>query len=335
MTVPTSPASGMVERAWCLTEGHAGMESQVLGLAEAMGCEVVLKTVRLRPPWNYIPPALALPPRTALTADSDALDPPWPDVLITCGRRSVGLSIALKRRSGGRIFTVHIQDPHVSPARFDLLAVPAHDRLRGENVIATRAAVHRVTPEKLEAAAARIAPALAHLPRPLVAVLIGGSSRRHRLAPDAVRDICEGLAALARQYGAGLAVTPSRRTGAENEAILHRHLAALPAVVWDGTGENPYFGYLGLADAIVVTGDSVSMVSEALSTGKPIHVIEIDGGSGRFDAFHRSLRDAGLTRPFTGRLEQWCYTPPDDTARIAAEAHRRMTARGQSSPVSR
>jgi hypothetical protein len=322
------PAAGSTfGLAWCLSEGHAGMESQVLGLAEAMGCETVLKSARLRPPWTHMPPALALPPRGALTADSDALDPPWPDILITCGRRCVGLSIALKRRSGGRIFTVHIQDPHVSPARFDLLAVPAHDRLRGENVIATNAAIHRVTRAKLDAAAARLAPALAHLPRPLVAVLVGGSNRRQRLTPDLVRKTCEQLAALARRHGAGLAVTPSRRTGAENEAILREHLAALPAVVWDGTGENPYFGYLGLADAVVATNDSVSMVSEALSTGKPVHVVEIGGGSRRLGAFHHSLREAGLTRPFTGDLERWSYPPPDDTARVAAEVRRRMAAR--------
>ena len=318
----------MARRAWCLSEGHAGMKSQVLGLAEALDCEFDLKVARLRPPWNYMPPALALPPRSAPTHDSDTLDPPWPDILISCGRRSVGLAIALKRRSGGRIFTVHIQDPHVSPARFDLLAVPAHDRLGGENVIATRAAIHRVTPEKLQAAAARLAPALAHLPRPLVAVLIGGSNRRSRLTAAVVGGICQRLAALVSRHGAGLAVTPSRRTGAENEAILRRHLADLPAVIWDGAGENPYFGYLGLADAIVVTGDSVSMVSEALSTGKPVHVIELGGGSGRLRAFHRSLRDAGLTRPLTDRLEQWRYTPPDDTARIAAEVRRRMMGRG-------
>ena len=115
-------------------------------------------------------------------------------------------------------------------------------------------------------------------------------------------------------------MTASRRTGEANAAILKAALAGLPAQLWDGTGANPYLGYLALADAIVVTSDSVSMASEAVSTGKPVYVFDLDGGSARFERFHAHLRALGMTRPFDGTLDTWRYTPPDDTARVAAAA---------------
>ncbi|MBT5646243.1 MAG: hypothetical protein HOJ41_00140, partial [Rhodospirillaceae bacterium] len=99
-----------------------------------------------------------------------------------------------------------------------------------------------------------------------------------------------------------------------------------PCWFWDGSGDNPYFGLLGLADAIVVTADSVSMVSEACATGKPVHVIELDGGSAKFARFHEALRRAGITRPFNGTLESWTYDAPDDTARVAAEIVHRISS---------
>ncbi|MDA0654034.1 MAG: mitochondrial fission ELM1 family protein, partial [Proteobacteria bacterium] len=212
---------------------------------------------------------------------------------------------------------------------FDLVVVPRHDRLRGDNVVTTRGALHRVTGERLRRAADEFAADVAALPRPLVAVLVGGDNGVYRLGPDQARDLGSKLGALARS-GAGLAVTPSRRTGASNERILRDALAGLPAVVWDGGGANPYFGYLGLADAIVVTCDSVSMVSEAVSTGKPVYIFDLPGGSDKFRAFHAGFRADGFTRPLadalaSGALDPWTYAPPDDTAMVAAEVLRRLS----------
>jgi len=119
-------------------------------------------------------------------------------------------------------------------------------------------------------------------------------------------------------------VTPSRRTGEAGEALLRERLAGLPAAIWDGSGENPYFAYLALADAILVTEDSVSMVTEATATGKPVHVITLAGGSRKFREFHRRMREAGITRKFIGILEEWRYQPPNDTALAGAEIRRRI-----------
>ena len=311
---------------WVLSDGKAGMENQCVGLAEALGLDPVVKRVRLRFPWKQLSPSI-LRWGNRYAAIGAPLAPPWPDLLIATGRHSVAPGLAVGQQSPAT-FRVQIQDPGIAPGRFDLVVVPRHDRLRGENVMVTSGALHKVTAAKLAEAAARFGPGLAALPSPRVAVLVGGDNGVYRLTEAAAADLAGRLAGLARDHGAGLMVTPSRRTGAANERLLRQALAGLPAVVWDGVGDNPYLGYLGLADLIVATGDSVSMVSEACSTGKPVYVYDLPGGSAKFARFHQGLRDDGLVRPFTGALDRWSYPPLDDTARVAAQIRRQLGWRG-------
>jgi len=318
MTLPTC---------WVITDGKAGMENQCVGLAEALGLSPVIKRVKLRAPWKQLSPSiLRIGNRWSLDPAADQLDGPLPDILIATGRHSVSSSLAIREMSGGKTFRIQIQDPGIPARNFDLVVVPRHDRLRGANVVVTKGAPHKVTPAKLAAAAARF-PRLAALPHPRIAVLIGGDNGVYKLTPDITRQVADGLAALARQHGAALMVTPSRRTGAANEAILRETLAGLPGEVWDGSGDNPYFGYLGQADVVVVTCDSVNMVCEACTTGKPVHVIGLEGGSPKFQRFHDALRADGVTRPFDGRLEDWSYAPFNDAAMVAAEVQRRLAER--------
>jgi mitochondrial fission protein ELM1 len=315
----------MVSRTcWILTEGHAGMEAQCRGLAEALGLAPAVKRVRVRLPWDALPNRLWFRPLAALTADSDKLAPPWPDLVISCGNVSAPLAAAIRRESGSRTRAVHIQDPKMDRRHFDLIVAPRHDGIAGDNVISSAAAIHPVTAQKLADGARSWAPALSHLPHPMTAVLIGGSNGRHRLTPAVAARFADDLARLARDTGGALAVTPSRRTGAEIEALIRERLKDVPAFIWDGRGDNPYFGLLALADAIVVTEDSVSMTSEAIATGKPVYVAALAGESRRLRRFHQMLMDDGITRPFDGRFATWSYAPPDDTARAAAEIRRRF-----------
>lgn len=309
---------------WVLSDGKPGMRNQCIGLAEALAVEFVVKTIRPRLPWRLLPPQLWLSPLSAPGVDGDPLRPPWPGLLIATGRQTVAPALAIKRASAGRTFTVQIQNPAFALGRFDLLAVPRHDGISGANVIVTEGALHRVTDERLAREAARFRPMLADLARPLVAVLIGGSNRQYRFTPDAARRLAAGLRNLVHRHGAGLAITTSRRTGEENEHLLRDALGGPDAYFWDGGGDNPYFGLLGLSDAIVVTSDSVSMVSEACATGKPVHVFDLDGGSDKFHRFHDNLRARGITRKFTGEIERWSYEALDDTGSVAREIRRRM-----------
>jgi uncharacterized protein len=311
---------------WVVHDGKIGMANQVIGLAEAVGFPFAEKRLDIREPWRHLAPQLWLQPLAALGPAGDRLQPPWPDLLIACGRLAAAPALAAKRAGGGRVFWVQVQDPRFARREVDLMVVPEHDPARGDNVFPTMGAVHRVTAVRLAEGARRLGPQLAGLPRPLLAVLIGGDNRVYRLSETRFATFVDQLAALART-GFGIAVTPSRRTGPAAERLLRDRLSGLPAFIWDGTGDNPYFGLLGLADALLVTADSVSMVSEAAATGKPVHVVDLDGGSAKFARFHTAMRTAGITRPFTGAIEDWRYAPPDDTARAAAEIRRRLATR--------
>ena len=119
-------------------------------------------------------------------------------------------------------------------------------------------------------------------------------------------------------------VTFSRRTGPEIEKAVRDALSGSNTVIWDGTGGNPYFAYLALADHIVVTEDSASMVSEAAATGKPISILRLAGGSSKFGRFHAAMAKRGVTREFTGRLDDWSYAPIDETAHAAAAVRQIM-----------
>lgn len=312
------------QTAWVLTEGMAGMVTQAVGLAEAVGLPFAQKTITLRTPWRWLPPRFWPQGTLGLAPSGDPLTPPWPDLVISCGRKSVGPAMAVKHHSGGKSFAVHIQHPHVSSRAFDLIIAATHDRLTGDNVLVTRGALHRTTQARLEAEGAAYTEALAERPRPLTAVLVGGPNRVYRMTPDIITDFASKLSAFATASGGSLAVTPSRRTGADNVAALQAGLKNSDAVIWDGTGDNPYFGYLAHADQIVVTCDSVSMVSEACATGKPVYVFDLPGGGTKFQLFHEGLRAQGVTRAFTGVPDDWQYEPFDDTASVAAEIRKRM-----------
>lgn len=312
---------------WIVTEGHAGSENQCIGLAEAMGVAYRIKRVHPRAPWVWLPVGLWPMPLAALDGASDAIAPPWPDLLIASGRRSIPYAWHVGRHSGGRTFTVYIQNPRAGIGRFGAVVAPAHDGIAGPNVIVTKGAIHRVTPERIAEEADRFAARVSHLPRPLVAVLIGGSNKIYRMTDQTIRGLADRLSALATREGVGLLVTPSRRTGEANIRTLRAALADAPAEIWDFEGDNPYFGYLGLADHIVVTGDSVTMISEACSTGKPVYVVDLEGGSPKFQRFHEAMRAASHTRPFDGNLDPAPTQRLAETADVAAEILRRMAAR--------
>ena len=282
---------------WLLTDGKAGHANQCLGLAAALGVEPDTKRLLPRFPWSKLPPQFWLSPLRAADPDRDQLIPPWPDMVIAAGRQTVAPALAIKSASRGQTLCVQIQDPVSARARFDVIAAPRHDGLTGENVVETSGALTGITEKLLTSAGERFADTLATLPRPLVAVLVGGSSGQYRMTEASTKTLADGLKRLAEDYGAGLAITASRRTGEENEAQLRGSLTGTPWWFWDGRGDNPYLGLLALADAIVVTADSVSMVSEACSTGKPVYIAELEGGSAKFDRFHAHLRDRGMTPP--------------------------------------
>jgi len=306
---------------WCLTDGRPGMENQAVGLAEALGLAPVVKRVFLKTPWRILSPHIMAFKRFAISQRGDQIEAPWPDILIATGRPSILPSLYIKGQSGGRTFTVQLQNPVSLRHRFDRIVVPEHDGLTGSNVIVMHGALHRITPERLAAEAPRWESHFATIPHPRVAVLLGGPNGRYTLGSQEIAPLAAQLQALSRQ-GYGLLITGSRRTGAVNIEALRKALAGRPAFISDGSGDNPYFGMLAHADAFIVTCDSVNMITEACSTGKPVHVVALPsksrrGGRDKFHHFHRSLEESGRIRPFKGQIETWTYQPLREMERVA------------------
>ena len=308
--------------AWAVTTGETGMRTQARGLASRVGGSVLERTARLTAPWRWLPPALAPDPLRRQTGD-DPLAPPWPDLLITCGRRSVPFSLAVREASGGRTLTVHIQDPLRAAADFDLVVALAHDPIpAADNVLKTLTALHDVTTQDLAAAAEKWALRLRPLGRPLVGVALGGPTRRSTFTAAQAETLARALARM-RQGGWSLAITPSRRTPPELREVFVRAFSGDEQVfLWDLEGENPYRAILGAADRLVVTGDSVSMVSEAVAAPAPVEVFDL--GAGRHERFLEALVARGLAARLGDGGGPPPSTRPYDATIEAAAAVRRL-----------
>ncbi len=313
---------------WVVTDGKAGDLAQCLGVAERLGLAPAEKVVKPRAPWlwwmplSWRLPLLAIDPREAPGRAGSPLQPPFPDIVIASGRRAAPYLPAIKRASGGKSFTVFLKDPRTSANIADFLWVPEHDRLRAPNVMATQLSPHRILPESLAALRAHPPAAIAALPSPRVAVLIGGNSKDFTFSDSDIRRFWDALGALANS-GAGIMATASRRTPPELAEAARTRIEAAGGWFWDGRGDNPYRALLANADALVVTAESVNMIGEALSTGKPVHLFRASGGSRKIDQFLRGLDEMRLTRPFSGAVETDSYEPMDATPEIAVELARR------------
>jgi len=303
---------------WILSEGLAGLQAQALGLAEAAGLTPEVRVLRPGAPWKWI--AARLWPRP-LSVVAEAVCAPLPDLVIGCGGMAGAVLAALRGKSRP---VVQVQNPRIAIGRFDLIVANHHDELTGPNVILSRTAMHRVTPRRLAAEAALWRERFAALPRPLVAVLLGGSNGRYRLDAATGGKLAADLAAMMRRDKVGVMVTPSRRTDPAVTALIAEAIAPLGGYVWDFTGDNPYFGMLALADLIVVTQDSVSMISEAAATTAPVLVAELPGRSRRQALFLRLMRDEDRVRLFDGRFAPWRVSPMNDTPGVAAAMRQRL-----------
>ena len=308
--------------AWVLASGKVGHEIHCIGIARELGLEPTLKPVRPRRLFEMTSPYGPIDPRDSARQAGSLLAPPFPDLVFAAGRVTVPYLRHLRRASGGRTFSIFLQDPRTGPKTADVIWVPAHDRLRGANVLVTLTSPHPLRPHVLEVARHSPDSRIAHLPQPRVAMILGGPSAHHRFEAGDVIALASAAAGLTRK-GYGIMVTPSRRTPPELLSAIRDALDAqgsLPdrAFVWDGTGENPYAQMLANADAVIVTGDSVNMVGEALAIGVPVHVYEPSGGHRKMTGFIDQLVDQGYVRRWTGELETWTTAPLDATTIIAA-----------------
>ncbi len=316
---------------WAVSDGRAGIEAQVVGLANAVARKrpavVVVKKIAWKSWIGRLPWWLTLFPRRFLTPETD-LAPPWPDIWIAAGRATLPLSIRMKRWSGRKTYVVQVQDPRMPTRLFDLVVPPKHDRLEGDNVFPITGSPGRVNAERMAGDLKRFEAQLDALPRPRVAVIIGGKSKAHDISPERAAAMAREIELPVLQEGGSIMVSFTRRTPEPAQNILQARLKHLPGVIWDGQGDNPYFAYLAAADYIVVTEDSTNLATDAASTGKPVFVMKMDGESLKFRLFHEDLERLGAARPFGGAFHRWTYEPLAETERAAYEVLRRFDTRG-------
>ncbi len=302
---------------WIITEGLKGTENQCLALAQAAGLNTTVKIVKLKQPWKTVTPWIRHFSKIALATGSSEFNAPWPDIIIASGRKAIAPSLWIKKQSKGRTKLVIVQSPVIKDTHFDLVIAPRHDQYTHKNLLPITGALSLITPQKLENAKKQWQAVFETLPSPRVAVLIGGTSRTHRITKEVITTLADRLALLA-QKNHRLMITASRRTPPEMQQFLRSRLTHANIYFWDGLGDNPYQGILAWADTILVTEDSVSMISEAISTGKPVYIIPLEGGSSRFTRFYDDIFAKNYARPFQGAIDSWTYTPPDDLAQATS-----------------
>ena len=319
----TTKTNDEISQIWVISDGTAGMRLQAIALGDAliaagMKDQTSLEDIIIKPSWwlRHLPrlvpflPTALLPSWLGWIAGRLSVDKPA--IIITCGRRMAGTSIALNRLSKAhttRTRTIHIQDPRLPPCYFDILIVPQHDPARGANVLTSMASLNRLDMSKITDAANQLGEKWRALPAPRVAVLLGGTNQRYGISAMMAKDMACRLADFATKTRASLALIPSRRTPANLVTQLTAALGPLPYAVMDQVENNPYPGILGLVDAVIVTSDSINMISEATITGLPVLIAEWQSETGRIGEFHDAMMAAGHIAPMRDQLPQDGFTP--------------------------
>ena len=310
-------------KALLLTQGMHGMVSQVEGLARALGLTYKHQSIKLKPFWNLLPPKLT-PISENLVKEKFVCDS---KVIISCGRKSVIPSIALKKRLGKEIFTIHIQDPKVSLKYFDLIISPEHDNIKGDNVLTTKGAIHYLTKKEIK-------DNLNYLnvnkeKKKLVAFIIGGPNKYYNYNDQAIQQLFTKIKTLFTPDKYKIITVPSYRTP---EKIIKKAFDTFNFnhIVIKTVDKKAYLSALALADITVVTCDSTSMISEAAITGKPVYIamMKPNKNNRRFKKFYSLLTDLGITRELKDSVEEWSYESLNEVNRVAPIIKTKMKTNG-------
>ena len=302
-------------KALLLTEGMHGMISQVEGMAKALNAEYSHKIVRLGFPWNLTPPKYTPISGIILKDKIYITENKTPDFIISCGRKSVIPSILLKKKNK-KIFTIHIQDPKVSFKNFDAIVAPEHDNLNGDNVFSTKGAIHYITESEIYKAKPYLMDKVKS--EKIVSLILGGPNKYYIFGKEELIKIFNDIKTNFISKGYKVIVIPSLRT--PNMIIdLAIKQFDLDGYVVNSVDKQAYLSALALATSIVVTCDSISMISEAAASGKPIFVAHMKTRKNnyRFKKFFKLFKEMGITRELGEKVENWKYNKIHEANRIA------------------
>jgi len=310
-------------KALLLTQGMHGMVSQVEGLAKALKLNFKHQKIQLKSFWNYIPPKFT-PISENLLTEKFVCDC---KIIISCGRKSVIPSIALKKRFGREIFNIHIQDPKVSLEHFDLVISPEHDDIRGKNVINTRGSIHYLTKKEILDNENYLDLDLKK--KKFVTFVIGGPNKYYDYNDEQIHTMFNKVKTLFTPDKFKIVVIPSYRTPEEvikkayNTFSINHH-------VIKKIDKKAYLSSLSQSDYTIVTCDSTSMISEAAVTGKPVYMAMMKPKKSirRFKKFHTQFKELGIARELTDSIDNWSYDKLDEVNRIAPIIKKQMKTNG-------
>jgi len=302
-------------KALLLTQGMHGMISQVEGMAKALNTQYSHKIVRLSFPWNLVPPKFTPISEITLKDKTYLNEGETPDLIISCGRKSVIPSILFKKKNP-KIFTIHIQDPKVSFKNFDAIIAPEHDSLSGDNVYSSKGAIHYITESEIKKAEPYLTNKIKS--QKLVSLILGGPNKYYSFNKNQLIEIFNEIKSKFISNGYKVIVIPSMRTPKISIELATKELSASGYVI-NSVDKQAYLSALALVDYVVVTCDSTSMISEAATSGKPIFVAHMKPKKNnyRFKKFYRLFNEMGITRDLGDQIESWTYNKFNEAERIA------------------
>jgi mitochondrial fission protein ELM1 len=293
-------------RVWLVLGDKQGDNRQVEVLAQALGWAYECKHMTVREPFVRSKPRVSPSLHHIDRSKSDALEQPWPDLIITIGRRPSMVALWIREQSAGRAKIVLIGKPSGRVEWYDLIIASREIVLPPlPNVVTITLPLMQIDEATLLDAAIRWRAHLSKLPHPLIGILIGGPTIPFVYKKVLIRRLLQTARDLVRDSGGTPYITSSRRTPAWAVEALQDGLPAGGRLFcWTPEAEdNPYTGLLALADGFVVTGDSISMIVEAIKAGKPVSILPVPAGaSGTLDQLRR-------------RLVRWLFSPDSEGER--------------------
>jgi|MDSZ01.2.fsa_nt_gb mitochondrial fission protein ELM1 len=310
-------------RALLLTQGMHGMISQVEGLANALGLSFRHETIKLKKFWNYFPPSLT--PKSNFVLEKKFVCDSR--VIISCGRKSVVPSILLKKQFKKEVFNIHIQDPKIDSSNFDCIICPQHDELKGENILNTQGSIHYLTNDEIKKNLNYLNPRAKD--KKIVAFILGGPNKYYSFSEKQMDNMFRKIKNLFISSKYKLIIIPSYRTP-ENILKLAFNYFNDDHMVIKERDKKAYLSSLGLADTIIVTCDSTSMISEAAITGKPIYISHMNNKRNihRFTKFFNLFKELGIVRDLEDKVEHWTYNGLDEVNRVALLVKAKMEKNG-------
>ena len=351
-------ASAQQPEIWALLGDKLGDNAQVQAILDSLGRPIEVKYLRMLEQWEFGKPRFTVSLDHIDRQASDKLEPPWPKVIITIGRRLSQAALWIKEQSGNKTKVALVGRPKRWPEKFDLvIGLPQYDLPDAPNVVQLNLPLMRPDMAKVEAAAEAWRGRLADMPRPLTAVMVGGQTQPFRFDADAAYGLASGLNDYLKADGGSLYLSTSRRTGQAVSRTLKRHVGQPSRIFdWneDRSEDNPYHALLGLADRFIVTTDSVSMIVEAVRMRKPLSIYPLPvaklglariatplggmihsnrtfgyiarqfgatGFSRDLDAFRESIVASGLAVPFGEPFKAPAQMPEDDLQKAVSEVN--------------